>query len=38
MTIHILLIHPIDSLYTVEPVKDTVHVLVIERIFGTKDS
>ena len=27
--------HPIDSLYTVESVKDTVPV--IERIFGTKD-
>ena len=26
--------HPIDSLYTVESVKDTVPV--IERIFGTK--
>ena len=29
-----VLIHPIDSLYTVESVKDTVPV--IERIFGAK--
>ena len=30
------LIHPIDSLYTVESVKDTVPV--IEHIFGAKNA
>ena len=33
---HIYNVHPIDSLYTVESVKDTVPV--IERIFWAKDA